>query len=165
MPLNVPNPIDHIDFICDPRRPSPHMPAPGNRQRWEFMLRPGETREEMEQPENIRALLAPWCKPEELTIERTAVYRFHARIVDRFSKGRVFLVGDAAHITPPFVGQGLVVRTARRRQPVVEAGVGGARPGRPVYPGQLRHGAAPACQVGHRFRIADGPAWSCPVTA
>jgi 3-(3-hydroxy-phenyl)propionate hydroxylase len=106
--IDNPQPIDHIEFICDPRRPSPHMPAPGNRQRWEFMLQPGETREEMERPEKIRALLAPWCKPEDLTIERTAVYRFHARIVDRFSKGRVFLVGDAAHITPPFVGQGLV---------------------------------------------------------
>lgn len=105
---NVPNPIDHIEFLCDPRRPSPHMIAPGNRQRWEFMLQPGETHEEMEKPEKIRQLLAPWCKPEEITIERTAVYRFHARIVDRFSRGRVFLVGDAAHITPPFAGQGLV---------------------------------------------------------
>jgi 3-(3-hydroxy-phenyl)propionate hydroxylase len=72
------------------------------------MLRPGETREQMEQPETIRALLAPWCDARDCTIERTAVYRFHARIVDRFSKGRVFLAGDAAHITPPFVGQGLV---------------------------------------------------------
>jgi len=106
--LNVPNPIDHIEFLCDPRRPSPHMVAPGGRQRWEFMLQPGETREQMETPEKIRELLAPWCKPEDITIERTAVYRFHARIVDRFSKGRAFLVGDAAHITPPFVGQGLV---------------------------------------------------------
>jgi 3-(3-hydroxy-phenyl)propionate hydroxylase len=101
-------PIGHIEFTCDPRRPTPHMPAPGNRQRWEFMLRPGETREQMEQPETIRALLAPWCDARDCTIERTAVYRFHARIVDRFSKGRVFLAGDAAHITPPFVGQGLV---------------------------------------------------------
>lgn len=105
---DVPNPIDHVEFLCDPRRPTPHMPAPGNRQRWEFMLRPGETREQMEQPEKIRQLLAPWCKPEEIKIERTAVYRFHARIVDRFSRGRVFLAGDAAHITPPFAGQGLV---------------------------------------------------------
>lgn len=105
---NVPNPIDHIEFLCDPRRPTPHMVAPGNRQRWEFMLQPGETREEMEQPEKIRQLLAPWCKPEEILIERTAVYRFHARIVDRFSRGPVFLVGDAAHVTPPFAGQGLV---------------------------------------------------------
>ena len=106
--LDVPDPIDHIEFICDPRRPIPHMVAPGNRQRWEFMLRPGETREQMEHPDTIRALLAPWCKADDITIERTAVYRFHARIVDRFAKGRVFLAGDAAHITPPFVGQGLV---------------------------------------------------------
>jgi 3-(3-hydroxy-phenyl)propionate hydroxylase len=105
---NVPDPIDHVEFICDPARPTPHMVAPGNRQRWEFMLQPGETREEMETPERIRALLAPWCKPEDITIERTAVYRFHARIVDRFSSGRLYLAGDAAHITPPFVGQGLV---------------------------------------------------------
>jgi 3-(3-hydroxy-phenyl)propionate hydroxylase len=106
--LDVPNEIDHVEFICDPRRPSPHMAAPGNRQRWEFMLHPGETREQMEHPDRIRALLAPWCDADQVTIERTAVYRFHARIVDRFSKGRVFLAGDAAHITPPFVGQGLV---------------------------------------------------------
>ena len=106
--VDVPDPIDHIEFICNPRRPIPHMVAPGNRQRWEFMLQPGETREQMERPETIRTLLAPWCKSDEITIERTAVYRFHARIVDRFSKGRVFLAGDAAHITPPLVGQGLV---------------------------------------------------------
>ncbi|WP_296000858.1 bifunctional 3-(3-hydroxy-phenyl)propionate/3-hydroxycinnamic acid hydroxylase [Rugamonas sp.] len=106
--LDVPNPINHVEFVCDPRRPTPHMVAPGGRQRWEFMLRPGETREQMEHPETIRALLAPWCKTEDITIERTAVYRFHARIVERFSKDRVFLAGDAAHITPPFVGQGLV---------------------------------------------------------
>ncbi|HJV53865.1 MAG TPA: bifunctional 3-(3-hydroxy-phenyl)propionate/3-hydroxycinnamic acid hydroxylase [Noviherbaspirillum sp.] len=105
---NVPAPIDHIEFLCDPRRPTPHMVAPGNRQRWEFMLQPGETREQMEQPEKIRQLLAPWCQPEDIVIERTAVYRFHARVVDRFSRGRIFLVGDAAHITPPFAGQGLV---------------------------------------------------------
>jgi 3-(3-hydroxy-phenyl)propionate hydroxylase len=106
--VDVPRTIDHVEFICDPRRPSPHMAAPGNRQRWEFMLHPGETREEMEHPDQIRKLLAPWCDADQVTIERTAVYRFHARIVDRFSKGRVFLAGDAAHITPPFVGQGLV---------------------------------------------------------
>ncbi|SFV11057.1 bifunctional 3-(3-hydroxy-phenyl)propionate/3-hydroxycinnamic acid hydroxylase [Pseudoduganella namucuonensis] len=103
-----PVPLDRIEFSCDPSRPSPHMPAPGNRQRWEFMLHPGETRERMEHPDMIRALLAPWCDARDCVIERTAVYRFHARLVDRFSRGRVFLAGDAAHITPPFVGQGLV---------------------------------------------------------
>ncbi len=106
--IGVPDPIDHVEFFCDPRRPTPHMVAPGGRQRWEFKLAPGETREQMERPEQIRALLAPWCDTDLVTIERTAVYRFHARIVERFSRGRVFLAGDAAHITPPFVGQGLV---------------------------------------------------------
>lgn len=105
---NVPNPIDHIEFLCDHRRPTPHMCAPGARERWEFMLLPGETRQEMEGEARIRELLAPWGTPEEMIIERKAVYRFHARAVNSFSKGRAFLVGDAAHITPPFVGQGLV---------------------------------------------------------
>lgn len=100
--------IDHVEFICDPTRPTPHMPAPGGRERWEFMLRPGETRDEMEAPEKVAELLAPWISPDELVVERKAVYRFHARCCDRFQDGRVFLVGDAAHITPPFVGQGLV---------------------------------------------------------
>jgi len=100
--------IDHIEFICNPQRPTPHMPAPGGRERWEFMLQPGESREELESPESIARLVAPWVNPQELEIERKAVYRFHARCCKRFSKGRTFLVGDAAHITPPFVGQGLV---------------------------------------------------------
>jgi len=100
--------IDHVEFLCDHRRPTPHMPAPGGRERWEFMLQPGETRDEMEQPERIAELLAPWVKASELSIERTAVYRFHARCCTSFQKERVFLIGDAAHITPPFVGQGLV---------------------------------------------------------
>lgn len=105
---NVPGTFDHVEFLCDPKRPTPHMIAPGGRIRWEFMLQPGETREEMEQDETIARLLAPWAQAGELKIERKAVYRFHARSCDRYSKGRVFLVGDAAHITPPFVGQGLV---------------------------------------------------------
>ncbi|WP_020191360.1 bifunctional 3-(3-hydroxy-phenyl)propionate/3-hydroxycinnamic acid hydroxylase [Pseudomonas putida] len=100
--------IDHVEFICDPQRPTPHMPAPGGRERWEFMLRPGESREALESEQSIARLIAPWIDPKELEIERKAVYRFHARCCKRFSKGRVFLAGDAAHITPPFVGQGLV---------------------------------------------------------
>lgn len=105
---NVPNNIDHVEFICDPRRPTPHMVAPGQRTRWEFMLNAGETREEMETDEAIRRLLAPWTICGDLQIERKAVYRFHARSCESYSQGRVFLAGDAAHVTPPFAGQGLV---------------------------------------------------------
>ncbi len=106
--LDVPDPIDHVEFICDPRRPTPHMVAPGGRQRWEFMLHPGEDAQAMERPESVRRLLARWCDVDRVRIERTAVYRFHAREARSFSKGRCYLAGDAAHITPPFAGQGLV---------------------------------------------------------
>jgi 3-(3-hydroxy-phenyl)propionate hydroxylase len=104
----VPTPIDHVEFICDPKRPTPHMVAPGGRQRWEFKLNPGETREQMEHPDTVRRLIQPWSQGQAIDIERVAVYRFHARLVEQFKVGRVMLVGDAAHITPPFVGQGLV---------------------------------------------------------
>ncbi|MEG3125944.1 bifunctional 3-(3-hydroxy-phenyl)propionate/3-hydroxycinnamic acid hydroxylase [Sphingomonas sp. GB1N7] len=101
-------PIDHVEFLCDPRRPTPHMMAPGGRERWEFMLRPGESATDALDDANVAKLLAPWSALQDLTIERKAVYRFAARTAARFSKDRVFLVGDAAHITPPFAGQGLV---------------------------------------------------------
>jgi 3-(3-hydroxy-phenyl)propionate hydroxylase len=104
----VSKPIDHIEFLCDPQRPTPHMVAPGGRQRWEFMLQPHETREMMEAKDNIRKLLSRWDSLENIEIERTAVYRFHALLAASFSKGRCFLAGDAAHVTPPFAGQGLV---------------------------------------------------------
>jgi 3-(3-hydroxy-phenyl)propionate hydroxylase len=106
--LDVPGTFDHVEFLCDPGRPTPHMIAPGGRTRWEFMLRPGETHEEMETDAKIAELLRPWVPAQDARIERKAVYRFHARVCRRFGKGRVFLAGDAAHLTPPFVGQGLV---------------------------------------------------------
>ncbi|MDQ0458318.1 bifunctional 3-(3-hydroxy-phenyl)propionate/3-hydroxycinnamic acid hydroxylase [Rhizobium paknamense] len=105
---NPSSPIDHVEFLCDPKRPIPHMVAPGGRQRWEFMLAPGESRQQMESDAEIDRLLAPWGGMAAMEIERKAVYRFHARTAGSFRTGRVFLIGDAAHITPPFVGQGLV---------------------------------------------------------
>lgn len=105
---NPSQPIDHIEFLCNPKRPTPHMVAPGGRQRWEFMLARGESRQQMERDEEIDRLLSPWGGISAMKIERKAVYRFHARIASSFRNGRVFLIGDAAHITPPFVGQGLV---------------------------------------------------------
>jgi 3-(3-hydroxy-phenyl)propionate hydroxylase len=106
--LDVPGNFDHVEFLCDPERPTPHMVAPGGRTRWEFMLKPGETREQMETDAKIVELLQPWARGTDVRIERKAVYRFHARACGRFGKGRIFVAGDAAHVTPPFIGQGLV---------------------------------------------------------
>lgn len=93
--------------VCDPERPITLVPVPLGTHRWEFQLREGETREEMERPERIWALLAPWVGPADAEILRAVVYRFHATVAETFRRGRVFLAGDAAHQTPPFMGQGL----------------------------------------------------------
>jgi 3-(3-hydroxy-phenyl)propionate hydroxylase len=61
----------------------------------------------MLRPERIEALLRPWVAPEHYEIRRAAVYQFHAATAGRWQQGRVFLAGDAAHQTPPFLGQGL----------------------------------------------------------
>lgn len=93
--------------VCDPTRPTTLVPMPRPLYRWEFQLKPGETREEMEKPEKVWELLRPWVKPDQGRLVRAVVYRFHATIADTFRRGRVFLAGDAAHQTPPFMGQGL----------------------------------------------------------
>jgi 3-(3-hydroxy-phenyl)propionate hydroxylase len=93
--------------VCDPARPTTLVPVPLGMHRWEFQLLEGETREEMERPERVRALLAPWVGPDDAEIVRAVVYRFHATIAETFRSGRVFLAGDAAHQTPPFMGQGM----------------------------------------------------------
>jgi len=38
---------------------------------------------------------------------RKTLYTFHARIAETWRVDRVFLAGDAAHLTPPFAGQGM----------------------------------------------------------
>jgi 3-(3-hydroxy-phenyl)propionate hydroxylase len=93
--------------VCDPARLATYVCVKDPNRRWEFQLLEGETREEMLRPERIEELLLPWLPPEHYEIRRSAVYQFHAATADRWREGRVFLAGDAAHQTPPFLGQGL----------------------------------------------------------
>jgi len=93
--------------ICDPARPTTCVLMGEGRHRWEFMLKPGETAEELLGDGMIERLLDPWDVRGAIEIERKAVYRFAARIAETWKKGRLFLAGDAAHQMPPFAGQGL----------------------------------------------------------
>jgi len=92
---------------CEPERPCTHVVCPGNHRRWEFMLLPGEQTEGALSEERLWALLARWLRPGEATIWRAAAYRFHALIAREWRRGRIFLAGDSAHQTPPFLGQGM----------------------------------------------------------
>jgi 3-(3-hydroxy-phenyl)propionate hydroxylase len=93
--------------ICDPKRPTTCVLMGEGRHRWEFMILPGETAEEVLGDEFVAKLLEPWDVEGAITVERKAVYRFNARIAKNWRKARVLLAGDAAHQTPPFAGQGM----------------------------------------------------------
>ena len=92
--------------FCDPARPCLSLPGPDRTRRFEFMLHEGETEPEVTSPEFTRKLLSPHGE-EDTPLRRSRVYTFHARMADRWRDGRIFLVGDAAHLSPPFAGQGM----------------------------------------------------------
>jgi resorcinol 4-hydroxylase (NADPH) len=94
--------------ICDPARPTTVVSGGPGRRRWEFMALEGETLEDLNCVERAWALLAPWhVTSENAVLERHAVYRFRGAVADKWRQERVFIAGDAAHLTPPFAGQGL----------------------------------------------------------
>lgn len=99
-------PLDTMQ-VCDPARLATYICGKDPNRRWEFQLLEGETHDEMLRPERIRALLDPWLPAEHYQLRRAAVYQFHAATAGRWRQGRILLAGDAAHQTPPFLGQGL----------------------------------------------------------
>ena len=107
--LDEPRVFDPINLqICDPARPTTAVSGGPGRRRWEFMRLPDETRDELNQAAVAWKLLEPWdVHPGNARIERHAVYTFQARVAERWQDGRVFIAGDAAHLMPPFAGQGM----------------------------------------------------------
>jgi len=101
---------DGVEQICDPARAATFMHVTGDRYRWEFRLHDGEDEAGLITPQALGRLLQPWTGRADLDglqIIRTATYIFRARLASRLRAGRTFLLGDAAHLTPPFIGQGL----------------------------------------------------------
>lgn len=93
--------------FCDPKRPGIMLPGPRRTRRYEFKLMPGETDEQMTSDAMIAHLLDTHDGVPGAKIIRKTVYHFHARIADKWGRGRIWLAGDAAHLMPPFAGQGM----------------------------------------------------------
>jgi 2-polyprenyl-6-methoxyphenol hydroxylase-like FAD-dependent oxidoreductase len=96
---------------CNPLRPTTIVPAGVKDgryfRRWEFMRLPHETREELEHEHVAWNLLEPWVKCDQATIVRHKVYTFRSLLANTWRKGRMLIAGDAAHVMPPFMGQGM----------------------------------------------------------
>ncbi|QXG77700.1 bifunctional 3-(3-hydroxy-phenyl)propionate/3-hydroxycinnamic acid hydroxylase [Modestobacter sp. L9-4] len=91
-----------VHQVCDATRPASFMPVAGDRYRAEFRLAAGEEPADLDLPALLAGFGAAGC-----TVVRTAAYTYAAQVADRWRSGRVLLCGDAAHLTPPFIGQGL----------------------------------------------------------
>ena len=101
------NRLRHTQVHCDPARPCISLPGPGNIRRYEFMLHPGEDEKAATDEAFVRNMLARVGPDRDCAFRRVRVYTFHARLAERWRDGNVFLAGDAAHLTPPFAGQGM----------------------------------------------------------
>jgi 3-(3-hydroxy-phenyl)propionate hydroxylase len=99
-----------VHQVCNPRRAGTFMQVTDSRYRWEFRLLAGETADDYRTLASLRPLIAPWlgsATDSDLQVVRVADYTFRAQIADRWRRGNTFLLGDAAHLTPPFIGQGM----------------------------------------------------------
>lgn len=101
---------DGIQQLCDTTRPGTYMRIGDHRYRWEFRLGDHETAEGFSTLDSVLPLIRPWLEsisPDDLDLVRSAEYTFRSCVADRWRTGRILLAGDAAHLTPPFIGQGL----------------------------------------------------------
>ncbi|MGD9954514.1 MAG: bifunctional 3-(3-hydroxy-phenyl)propionate/3-hydroxycinnamic acid hydroxylase [Candidatus Nanopelagicales bacterium] len=92
---------------CQPSRPGTYVRLIGRHRRWEISLEPDELPVGPVDNDAAWTWLEHWIKPGEATIWRAAAYVFHGLVAERWRYGRVFLAGDAAHMTPPFAAQGM----------------------------------------------------------
>ncbi|MBH68834.1 MAG: 3-(3-hydroxyphenyl)propionate hydroxylase [Rhodospirillaceae bacterium] len=105
--LNDPDDEPVSKFFCSREKPFVSIPAPNNGRRYEFRTHADENAEALLKFDNIRERLKPIREIKEKDILRATIYTFEAKIAEKWQDRRIFLAGDAAHLTPPFAGQGL----------------------------------------------------------
>ena len=92
---------------CDPERAVTQVFLGAGRKRWEFRLNSEDDPKRVQRPTHIWHLLRKWILPDQARLERAVIYTFHATIAKSWRLDRILIAGDAAHQTPPFMGQGM----------------------------------------------------------
>ncbi|MEV2221826.1 bifunctional 3-(3-hydroxy-phenyl)propionate/3-hydroxycinnamic acid hydroxylase [Nocardia vinacea] len=106
----LPEPVTHLPYFqmtLDPAAPrlTGRLAAGGHR--WERKVMPWEDQEEILTPRAARRVIAEDADPDTAEILRHLIYTFRAKSAEHWRVGRVLLCGDAAHLMPPMIGQGL----------------------------------------------------------
>jgi 3-(3-hydroxy-phenyl)propionate hydroxylase len=94
-------------YLCGPKRRGFITRTARDEMRFDIILAPDEDLEAARRPEYVQSLIAPYLDPATVKVRSANVYSYHSRLAEKWRVGRAFLLGDAAHLMPPFLGQGL----------------------------------------------------------
>ena len=98
---------DRTIQYCSQNSPSTYCRNVGRRRRWEISLNKNFTEKDILDENKIWNFLSKWISQNDAIIERKAIYTFKSLLAKKWRKGRIFIAGDAAHLSPPFMGQGM----------------------------------------------------------
>ncbi len=97
----------YFDPSWNPGRQVLIHPCPGGIYRIDWQVEPHFDLEAARRDGSLERRIRQVVGDQPYRIDWASVYRFHSRLADRFSVGRVLLAGDLAHLVAPFGARGL----------------------------------------------------------
>ncbi len=96
-----------FDPPFNPGRTALLHPQPDSIYRIDYQLPPGEDLTAAKQPESLHRRIVATVGERPYEIVWMSIYSYQQRALERFKHGRVFFLGDSAHLMSPFGGRGL----------------------------------------------------------
>ncbi|MEM8897427.1 MAG: FAD-dependent monooxygenase [Bacteroidota bacterium] len=100
--------IETVQKICSQKMPWVRMQGVGQHRRWELNFDKGLGKNEIEDAATAKQLLEELgVNTTRLDIQHIVQYQFRSVLAHIWHSGNIFIAGDAAHTTPPYIGQGM----------------------------------------------------------